>query len=306
MPLDSLFKNISNTLQTLFLPSATFVNPLTAGNQGTAAYGFGQGGFGSSPSLGSMQTWNNMSGLSGAGGTLSGISGLGSFGSPPSKAQSPFGHARQLGVRTTGTNQVGSMGQNAGLTAGTQMTAEQSAQFGQSQAIRALDSRMTGGFAKDAFGRPLVNEKTGKPVPSTPQAYRTNPLTGQREYITDQNGNPIPQNLTQFQAEQSGLTAEELKSSGYTWFGGTWVYNPSGGSGAGGAGGNSNLAWWQKPQSWAGNRTFSSEKEANKAYNKYKGEQQKIKDAENPKKNGQGKKAAGAGVTAATSFYGTG
>lgn len=284
MLIENLLQNLLGGTLSPFLGAtslgqqATFIRPLTASNQGTAANGFAQGGMGGSfgPSRASI-------GPLPPGVSPQGNAFLGQFGGLNNKGI-------QIGTKSgMPSNLPKANGLNAGIqgdTVGAQGTFQQ------------RGAMITGDMAKDAFGRPILNSVNGKPVPSAPQAYRTDPLTGQRQYLTDENGNTVAQNLTSFQAAQAGLSAEELRASGYTWFAGQWVYNPSGGSGSG-QGTGSNLTWWQK-------EGFDSEKKANQYYTDKKRAEKKRAEREDPKKNGQFKKKGAVGVTAATSIMGTG
>jgi hypothetical protein len=154
-------------------------------------------------------------------------------------------------------------------------------------------------MATDVFGQPLINPVNNMPVPNAPQAFMTNPQTGMQEFLYDTNGNPIASTLTNFQAQQSGLSPEDLQASGYTQFGGTWVYNPVGGAAAQQQ--QNNLPWWQASG-------FESEKKANQYYNEKKRRERDAAKKKNPNRPNWNKKKgeSGGGVTTATSFMGTG
>ena len=268
---------------------ATFVQPLTPpkpiipqNNLGTAPLGQAQGGLGSTPKRAPAGP--------GTGGV--GIGGAGQYG------QANLGQAPQNGASFTRAQQRGLQrnAQYSSPPSGTSVQGGFGTQYGTSYGNIAPS--LTGGMAEDVFGQPILNPVNNMPVPNAPQAYTTNPQTGQQEFLYDQNGSPIASTITNFQATAGGLSSEELKASGYTQFGGTWIYNPEGGVQQA----QNNLPWWQK-------EGFESEKKANQYYTKKKRAEKKYAEANDPRKNRRKREKAkmgSGGVTTATSFMGTG
>lgn len=261
---------------------ATFVQPLTPpkpiipqNNLGTAPLGQAQGGLGSKPSTPKY----------GLGSAPPPIPGIG--GQPSPQNGTSYTRAQQRGLQRnaqyssppSGTNVQGGFGTQYGTSYGN------------------IAPSLTGGMAEDVFGQPIINPVNNMPVPNAPQAYTTNPQTGQQEFLYDQNGSPIASTITNFQATAGGLSPEDLQASGYVQFGGTWVYNPEGGVQQA----QNNLPWWQQSG-------FESEKKANQYYTEQKRRERDANKKRNPNRPNWNKKKgeSGGGVTTATSFMGTG
>lgn len=164
----------------------------------------------------------------------------------------------------------------------------------------------------------MLTMPDGTIVPASPQAYRT---VGEgslaiRQPIYGSNGEPVPASWTpgqvQTTAQANNMSVEdfqsELSQSGYVQFGGTWVYNPTGGTQAtqGQAGGGNE--WWrtagrtgQVGKKGPLGQTFGSE-QARMTWER----RQKQMAKEEESKTATSEQTAKAGQTTVTSTFGTG